>query len=112
MPEVKNTFIKGKMNKDLDPRILPEGEYFDAKNIKVSRSEGGDVGVVENILSNNKVSGIESDLSSTEVIGHVVYFENKNVYYFVTNFSNANANIKAPSDAKCAIVKYSPDSTP
>ena len=112
MPEVKNTFIKGKMNKDLDPRILPEGEYFDAKNIKVSRSEGGDVGVVENILSNNKVSGIESDLSSTEVIGHVVDFENKNVYYFVTNFSNADSNIKAPSSAKCAIVKYSPDSSP
>ena len=47
MPEIKNTFIQGKMNKDLDPRIIPPGEYVDAKNIKVSRSENGDIGVVK-----------------------------------------------------------------
>ena len=57
MPEIKNTFIQGKMNKDLDPRIIPPGEYVDAKNIKVSRSENGDIGVVENILSNKKIDG-------------------------------------------------------
>ena len=28
--EIKNTFLKSKMNKDLDDRILPNGEYRDA----------------------------------------------------------------------------------
>ena len=40
MPEIKNTFLKSKMNKDLDARIIPNGEYRDAKNISVSTSEG------------------------------------------------------------------------
>ena len=52
MPEVKNTFIKGKMNKDLDARLVQNGEYFDAQNIHISKSEGSDVGTVQNILGN------------------------------------------------------------
>ena len=52
MAEVKNAFIKSKMNKDLDSRLIPNGEYRDAKNIQVSRSQGEDVGALENILGN------------------------------------------------------------
>ena len=44
MAEVKNAFIKSKMNKDLDSRLLPPGEYRDGLNIQVSKSEGEDVG--------------------------------------------------------------------
>jgi hypothetical protein len=44
MAEVKNAFIKSKMNKDLDARLIPQGEYRDAVNIQVSKSEGDDVG--------------------------------------------------------------------
>ena len=33
MPELKNTFLEGKMNKDLDARLLKNGEYIDANNI-------------------------------------------------------------------------------
>ena len=33
MPEIKNNFIQGKMNKDLDDRLLPNGQYRDAQNI-------------------------------------------------------------------------------
>ena len=52
MAEVKNAFIKSKMNKDLDSRLIPNGEYRDAKNIQVSRSQGEDVVALENILGN------------------------------------------------------------
>ena len=52
MPEIKNTFLEGKMNKDLDARLLKNGEYFDAQNIHVTKSEGSDVGTVQNILGN------------------------------------------------------------
>ena len=32
MAEIKNTFLKGKMNQDLDSRIIPNGEYREARN--------------------------------------------------------------------------------
>ena len=43
MAKVQNTFLKSKMNKDLDARLLPEGEYRDARNVQVSKSEGSKV---------------------------------------------------------------------
>ena len=52
MPEIKNTFIQGKMNKDLDERIIPNGQYKDALNIKVNSSDDASVGTVQNILGN------------------------------------------------------------
>ena len=52
MPEIKHQFTKGKMNKDLDERLVPNGEYRDAMNIQVSTSEDSDVGTVQNILGN------------------------------------------------------------
>ena len=54
MPELKNLFIKGKMNKDLDERLLPQGEYRDAENVDVSYSEGSEAGTLQNILGNEK----------------------------------------------------------
>ena len=56
MAEVKNAFIKSKMNKDLDSRLLPSGEYRNALNAQVSKSEGSDVGALENVLGNKEVS--------------------------------------------------------
>ena len=55
MPEIKHTFIGGKMNKDLDERLVPYGEYRDAMNIKVSTSEDSDVGTAQNILGNKQM---------------------------------------------------------
>ena len=39
MPEFIRTFTSGKMNQDLDERLVPNGEYRDALNINVSGSE-------------------------------------------------------------------------
>ena len=50
MAETKNSFIKSKMNKDLDDRLLPSGEYRVAQNVQVSRSQSSDVGALENIF--------------------------------------------------------------
>ena len=56
MPEIKRTFTAGKMNKDLDERLVRNGEYRDAKNIQVRTTSGedgiGDAGVVQNIKGN------------------------------------------------------------
>ena len=67
MAQVKNTFLKSKMNKDLDSRILPNGEYRDAQNANVSKSEGADVGSLENVLSNELISSLKSSIINIEV---------------------------------------------
>ena len=46
MAELKRNFLKAKMNKDLDERLVPNGEYRDALNVEISSSEGSNVGSV------------------------------------------------------------------
>ena len=58
MPQITNTFLKSKMNKDLDSRILPNGEYRDARNLQISRSQGSEVGEFENILGNTQLKNL------------------------------------------------------
>ena len=84
MPELKNLFVKGKMNKDLDERLLPQGEYRDALNIDVSYSEGSNVGVLQNILGNG--SALDSiSLTNASCIGSVRDTENDKIYWFITS---------------------------
>ena len=66
MPEIKNTFLKSKMNKDLDARLVPNGEYRDAQNISVSRSEGSDAGALENLLGNTLLTKLKISLPALE----------------------------------------------
>ena len=65
MAEVKNAFIKSKMNKDLDARLLPSGEYRDAQNVAISRSEGPNVGALETILGNELTTTLQADIEIT-----------------------------------------------
>ena len=60
MAEIKNTFLKGKMNKDLDERLVPKGEYIDAMNVEVSTSEGSNVVIRNGHLRNtfNQTEGL------------------------------------------------------
>ena len=58
MPELKHHFRAGKMNKDLDERLVPDGEYRDALNIEVASSDASDVGTVQNTLGNTQKSFI------------------------------------------------------
>tara|TARA_R110001592_G_scaffold59670_1_gene181170 strand:- start:6401 stop:7444 length:1044 start_codon:yes stop_codon:yes gene_type:complete len=56
MPELKNSFTAGKMNKDVDERIIPSNEYREALNIGIATSEDSDVGAAQNILGNVRLS--------------------------------------------------------
>jgi hypothetical protein len=91
MAEVKNAFIKSKMNKDLDARLIPQGEYRDAVNIQVSKSEGDDVGALENVLGNKSVADFNIANGGTNVgkcIGTFVDEFNSIVYLFFTDYTD------------------------
>lgn len=47
------------MNLDSDERLLPKGDFRKGVNIRVSNSEGSDVGSIENILGNEAVSNLD-----------------------------------------------------
>tara|TARA_R100001463_G_scaffold14432_1_gene37956 strand:+ start:101 stop:3241 length:3141 start_codon:yes stop_codon:yes gene_type:complete len=95
MAEVKNAFIKSKMNKDLDARLIPNGEYRDARNIQVSRSQGDDVGALENILGNavtvNGDFAADASAPNIECIGYVVDESTSFVYLFFTDYTDPYA---------------------
>ena len=54
MPELIHTFTGGKMNKDLDERLLPNGEYRDALNLEVASSDTSQVGTFQNLKGNTE----------------------------------------------------------
>ena len=87
MPEIKHQFTAGKMNKDLDERLVPNGEYRDALNIQVSTSEGSDVGTVQNILGNNLVAGQTFIPGDAICVGSISDEKNDQLYWFITSFT-------------------------
>ena len=56
MPELKRNFSAAKMNKDMDERLVPNGQYRDALNIQIATSDGSDVGAAQNILGNTIIN--------------------------------------------------------
>ena len=86
MPELKHNFTKGKMNKDRDERLIPNGEYKDAMNIQVSTSEGSDVGAAQNILGNSIVPGQEFIGDNSVCVGSIADEKNDKLYYFVIDY--------------------------
>ena len=92
MAKARNVFLKSKMNKDLDARLIQNGEYRDALNVQVSQSEGSDVGAVENILGNTSVLNFQ-DVTGTanlKSIGYVVDNVSESAFLFLTNDAGAN----------------------
>ena len=87
MAQAKNNFLRSKMNKDLDARILPKGEYRNALNVQISRSESDSVGALENILGNSNLATFQAGSQS---IGYFADDSSSMVYVFVTNYLDDN----------------------
>ena len=92
MAQVTNNFLKGKMNKDLDARLLQPGEYRNAVNAQVSKSEGPNVGALENVLGNALLIDWNTYLNDGTVrdlnlksIGYLTDEINNTMYIFLTN---------------------------
>ena len=83
MPEIKHNFTTGKMNKDLDERLVPNGEHRDAMNIQISNSDGSDVGTVQNLLGNSAVVDIPFITQDAVCIATIASERNDSIYWFV-----------------------------
>jgi hypothetical protein len=88
MPEIKNTFTSGKMNKDLDERLVPNGQYRDAMNVEVASSDSDTVGALTN--SKGNVAMNSTGIVGATCVGSIVDTENDRIIWFICgNTSNA-----------------------
>jgi len=86
MPEIKHSFTGGKMNKDLDERLVANGQYTHAMNVQVSTSEGSDVGTIQNLLGNHKHFQNDTIIPDNRVcIGSIADEKNDALYWFVAS---------------------------
>ena len=121
MPELKKNFTRGRMNKDLDERLVPNGEYRDALNIQIATTEGSDIGSAQTLLSNVQLTDwitsgqnafftnvpkasnfTESDImtrshAKAETIGIFADDNNNKVYNFISEANSTYAET-SPSD--------------
>ena len=82
--KIQNLFSTGKMNKDVDERLIQNGEYINAKNVRVLNTAGSDAGAIENEKGNVKLTNLNL-LNNPECIGSVADEAEEKIYWFIVN---------------------------
>lgn len=96
MTVIQTNFIKGRMNKSVDERLLPPGEYVDAQNVRLGSTEDTEIGSVENSKGNSLLAelvydGAVLDPATTKCIGTLEDGVNNTIYWFVHDSNNAQS---------------------
>ena len=84
---INKNFIGSRMNKSLDERLIPKGEYIDAQNIRISSDEDGEAGSVENAKGNKLLFNPAYDGAAVngKCIGAIEDSRRETIYWFVTS---------------------------
>jgi len=90
MPEVKNIFVGAKMNKDLNPRMISNQEYIDARNAAIINSEGSDSGLLQNVSGNTLLTDFGLTGINLEIIGFYIDPTNNILYSFITDWNDTS----------------------
>jgi len=111
------------MNKSDDERLIPNGEYIDALNVRLSSTEESENGAVENAKGNTKLTTLAWFFgtatppvsyplsSSAKCIGSLADSQNETIYWFIhdSNFSIGSTGIMdmiVSMDTKTNVIKY------
>ena len=113
MAELKHNFSQAKMNKDLDERVVPTGQYRDALNIEVATSEGANVGAAQTLMGNTKHATMLNTTGNAyygvpdtaTVVGSIASPDKDKIYYFVSG-GDSNASTDALAVRKDYILEY------
>ena len=101
------------MNKDLDDRLIPNGEYRDAQNISVGKSEADDIGALETVLGNSIGTNFGLNNNNLEVIGYFPDEVNDRIIVFLTDYDDGDTTTSNPvrptSPTDCYIYEYTPN---
>ena len=112
MAEFKHGFEKARMNKDMDERLVPNGEYREANNIQVTTSEGSNVGVVQNLSGNvlhatvdHTTDAVYNVPTTSSCVASIAAADKDKIYYFVSSSDLNNASGR-PDICKDYILEY------
>jgi len=86
--KINKNFVGSRMNKSLDERLIPAGDYIDALNIRVSSDEDGQALSAENAIGNELLATPEfegSTLTNAKCLGAFEDGTNETIYWFVTS---------------------------
>jgi len=89
MANLVRNFIKGRMNKSVDERLVPNGEYIHAENIRMGSTEDSEIGAVENSKGNTQLTTLvypdTGDALSDDAtcIGSYADGAEETIYWFV-----------------------------
>ena len=85
MPEMKHNFQRGRMNKSLDERLVPDGEYREALNVEVITSDGSNAGSLETMMGNTLISQIDTQGNQDfQCVGSIEDNRNNKLYWFAS----------------------------
>lgn len=88
MTKITRNFTAGKMNKVVDERLIPNGQYIDALNVRMGSTELSEIGAIENTKGNLKITSLVyidgTPLSNdARTIGAFEDGANETIYWFV-----------------------------
>ena len=96
MAKTSTTFIRGRMNKSVDERLVPPGEYVDAVNVRLGSTETTEIGAVENSKGNSLIAEIKyQNLPLSDNARTIGCFEdgmNETLYWFIHDDNNSNSS--------------------
>jgi hypothetical protein len=91
-------YTGGKMNKDLDERLVPPGDYVDALNVRTGSTESTEIGSVEKVRGNSLVTEIyynpstQAKISANAKCVGVFKDESREViYWFIHDFNTGGS---------------------
>ena len=92
MPIVNTNFVAGKMNKSVDERLVPPGQYVNAINVRLGSTETTEIGAVENSKGNTQLTTLAyggQNLSNSAVcIGAYQDGSKETIYWFIHDANN------------------------
>ena len=115
MAKFTRNFTLGKMNKMVDERLVPNGEYIDALNVRMGSTEAAEIGVIENSKGNEQLTTIVyngTPLSSqAKCIGAFEDRVNETIYWFIhdegfTQSPTGKLDLIVSYDTKTGIIQY------
>jgi hypothetical protein len=95
MANLRRTFVQGRMESDLDERLIEDGLYTHALNVVILDSEGSNSTAVENSLSNVKLTNLPLGPNPITLLSYSNEITEK-IYWGVK------------SDTGCYLIEYDP----
>lgn len=112
MANIQRNFIAGRMNKSVDERLVPNGEYIDALNIRMGSTEGSEIGVLENSKGNTQLTTLKYNnqalSANARCIGAFDDGANETMYWFIhdSDFNQGKLDMVVSYNVNTTAVVY------